>query len=531
MSALSALTAQNSTGVQAVHIPPQSFLEQQLDSVFGDLQPLAVKTGMLPDAATVQTVARKLQQYAAAAAARPGSSSGLVPSGSSSRGLVPLVVDPVMISTSGHALAEGSVGDALRQCLIPLATVITPNLAEAQVLLGSDQPIETLGDMKAAAAALHKLGCQAVLIKGGHLAQQQQLLQQQQQSSAAAAIEATDILYDGQRFYYYAAPYIRTDNTHGTGCTLAAAIATALAHGQSPVEAVQSAKDYLTTVLAGSKGLGLGAGPQHPFHHGAGFSRVDPILNPKAPVLLNPSPKAPKTPDGLNPVDLRMYVVTDSGCNKRAGKTLLQAVQGAVAGGATVVQLREKDIDGGDFVREATAVIQLCRPLEIPVIINDRVDVAIACDADGVHVGQSDIPTRLVRQMLGPDKIVGVSTKTPAEAAKAAADGADYVGVGAVFPTSTKDSSVVGLEGLRATCAIGIPAVAIGGVGAHNAAEVLGSGVQGLAVVSAVFAAPDVEVATRKLREAVDLALQQRGQQQQQQQQCFEHVVQAAVVA
>lgn len=163
--------------------------------------------------------------------------------------------------------------------------------------------------------------------------------------------------------------------------------------------------------------------------------------------------------------------------------------------------------------------LQLCRPLGIPVIINDRVDVAIAVGADGVHVGQSDIPARLVRQMIGPDKILGVSTKSPAEAAKAAADGADYIGVGAVFPTSTKDSSVVGLDGLREACAVGVPAVAIGGVGVHNATDVIATGVDGLAVVSAVFAAPDVEAATRELRQAVDLALAARGQNQESQQQ------------
>lgn len=237
---------------------------------------------------------------------------------------------------------------------------------------GAGHPIRSLDDMKAAAAALHKLGCQTVLIKGGHLALQKQ---QEQQSGAAAAahVEAVDVLYDGHRYYYYSAPFIQTDNTHGTGCTLAAAIATALAHGQTPVEAVQSAKDYLTSVLAGSVGLGLGAGPQHPFHHGVGFSRPD-ALNPRQPGLeLNPvpSPSWPQSPngkhlnpkqktaDGLNPVDLRMYVVTDAHCNKKMGRTLLQAVQGAVAGGATVVQLREKEIDGGDFVKEARAVIQV----------------------------------------------------------------------------------------------------------------------------------------------------------------------------
>uniref|UniRef100_A0A383VQM6 thiamine phosphate synthase n=1 Tax=Tetradesmus obliquus TaxID=3088 RepID=A0A383VQM6_TETOB len=161
--------------------------------------------------------------------------------------------------------------------------------------------------------------------------------------------------------------------------------------------------------------------------------------------------------------------------------------------------------------------VHLCRPRGIPVIINDRVDVAIAAGADGVHVGQSDIPARLVRQMIGPDKILGVSVKTPAEAAKAQADGADYIGVGAVFPTGTKASSVIGLSGVAEVCrSASLPAVAIGGVGAHNAKETIAAGVEGLAVVSAVFAAPDVAAATRELRQAVDAAVDAHAEQQQQ---------------
>lgn len=131
-------------------------------------------------------------------------------------------------------------------------------------------------------------------------------------------------------------------------------------------------------------------------------------------------------------------------------------------------------------------------------------------------MGQSDLPARIVRQMLGPRKILGVSCKTPAEAAKAQADGADYIGVGAVFPTGTKAASVIGLQGLRTVCELsGLPVVAIGGVGAANAREVLAAGADGLAVVSAVFAAPDVEAATRELWCAVEAAA--AGAQQQQQ--------------
>lgn len=141
---------------------------------------------------------------------------------------------------------------------------------------------------------------------------------------------------------------------------------------------------------------------------------------------------------------------------------------------------------------------------------------AAAAGADGVHVGQSDLPARIVRQMLGPNKVLGVSVKTAAEAAKAQADGADYVGVGAVYPTGTKLASVIGIDGLRRVCELsGLPVVAIGGVGAGNAREVLAAGADGLAVVSAVFAAPDVEVATRQLWDAVTGAQRQQQQEEE----------------
>jgi hypothetical protein len=186
--------------------------------------------------------------------------------------------------------------------------------------------------MQQAAADLHKLGCTSVLIKGGHLAEKKQ---KDKQAAAAAAgsrlqetsqqqqdeevVYAVDVLYDGTRCYYFTAPYIQTTNTHGTGCTLAAAIATALANGQTPVQAVQTAKDYLTSVLAASVGLGFGAGPQHPFNHGAGFGRVQ-----GGPMGLASNKTERPVKHRLNPIDLRMYVVTDAGCNAKSGRTLLQ---------------------------------------------------------------------------------------------------------------------------------------------------------------------------------------------------------------
>ncbi|GIL58094.1 hypothetical protein Vafri_12939, partial [Volvox africanus] len=153
-------------------------------------------------------------------------------------------------------------------------------------------------------------------------------------------------------------------------------------------------------------------------------------------------------------------------------RTLLEAVTLAVRGGATIIQLREKDIDGGDFAREAAAALRVCRQHGVPLVINDRVDVALAVGADGVHVGQSDLPADLVRAMIGPSRILGVSVKNPRQALEAAAAGADYLGAGAVLPTGTKDTDVIGLEGLAAVCeaAAPLPVVSIGGVSAANAA-------------------------------------------------------------
>jgi hydroxymethylpyrimidine kinase/phosphomethylpyrimidine kinase/thiamine-phosphate diphosphorylase len=221
---------------------------------------------------------------------------------------------------------------------------------------GEGHTITSVQDMEAAAQHLHSWGCQTVLIKGGHLAERMQQQQQQGTDPSDAIMQVVDVLYDGQQFHYFAAPHINTSNTHGTGCTLAAAIATALAAGSTPVQAVAAAKGYLTASLAASSTLNLGQGPQHPFNHGFGLSSVTGLLNPveaQAAALQGLGAHV------LNPVDLRVYVVTDAGCNERAGRSLMEAVAGAVAGGATIVQLREKDIDGGDFLKEARAIVEV----------------------------------------------------------------------------------------------------------------------------------------------------------------------------
>lgn len=202
----------------------------------------------------------------------------------------------------------------------------------------------------------------------------------------------------------------------------------------------------------------------------------------------------------LDNTAMRLYAVTDRAWVGEL--TLYQQVEAAIRGGATCVQLREKQLDKDAFLAEARQIAALCKAHGVPFIINDDLDIALACGADGVHVGQDDMPAAEVRRRAGRDLIVGVSAHNVAEARKAAADGADYLGAGAVFSTSTKqDVTALSHEGLKAICdAVDIPVVAIGGINARNLPELKGTGVDGVAVVSALFGARDIEAAARHLR-------------------------------
>ncbi|WP_010250976.1 thiamine phosphate synthase [Acetivibrio cellulolyticus] len=194
-----------------------------------------------------------------------------------------------------------------------------------------------------------------------------------------------------------------------------------------------------------------------------------------------------------------LYVVTDRAW--LGEHTLAEQVEKALKGGATFIQLREKELDYDSFLAEAKEIKVLCERYHIPFVINDNVNVAIACNADGVHIGQSDMEARNVREMLGEGKIIGVSAQTVEQAILAEQHGADYIGVGAVFSTSTKsDADAVSQETLKAICnCVNIPVVAIGGIGAHNILELSGTGIDGVAVISAVFAQPDIRGAAEEL--------------------------------
>jgi len=206
-------------------------------------------------------------------------------------------------------------------------------------------------------------------------------------------------------------------------------------------------------------------------------------------------------------IDLSLYVVTDAGLAR--GRSHLEVVRAAIAGGVTVVQYREKEATTRQMVEEAWELRELCREAGVPFIVNDRVDVALAVDADGVHVGQNDMPAPLARKLMGTDRILGVSVSTVAEAVGAQADGADYISASPVFSTPTKPDApqATGVEGLRAIVrAVHRPVVAIGGIKAQNAAQLIRAGAAGVAVISAIVAAEDVEAAARELRAIVKAA-------------------------
>ena len=204
-----------------------------------------------------------------------------------------------------------------------------------------------------------------------------------------------------------------------------------------------------------------------------------------------------------DPKDLLLYAVTDR--HWLNGRTLVDVVKESLDGGVTMIQLREKSLDEGKFLEEAKELQALCRERHVPFIVNDNVDIAKAMDADGVHVGQDDMETMDVRAKLGPDKIIGVSAHTVEEALLAEKQGADYLGVGAVFPTSSKsDVGEMSYETLKAICkAVSIPVVAIGGISGENVGKLAGSGICGVAVISAIYAAKDVKAAAADLKATV----------------------------
>lgn len=227
MSVITAVTAQNTQGVFAVQDILPDIIKKQIEVIFDDIEVDAVKIGMVSQTETIKTIAETLRLYS----------------------VKNLVIDPVMISKSGYDLLQPDAKEALIEYLLPMATVLTPNTLEAEVISGIS--IRNLEDMKKAAKIISSMGPQYVLVKGGHLENES---------------DAIDLLYDGVEFNYFSSPRISTKNTHGTGCTLSSGIASNLGKGLSIHEAIKQAKEYITIAIEKSFKLGKGVGPVHHFH-------------------------------------------------------------------------------------------------------------------------------------------------------------------------------------------------------------------------------------------------------------------------
>lgn len=311
--------------------------------------------------------------------------------------------------------------------------------------------------------------------------------------SIVAITGAIDLVSDGRKCYVIRNGRPEMGRITGTGCQLSGLMTAYLvANPEQKLEAAAAA--VCTMGLAGEIGWSY-------MQKGDGNSTyrnriIDAIYN-MTKEQLDENIKCDKK-------DLLLYAVTDRSWLN--GETLYSQVEKALEGGATFVQLREKHLNHDAFLQEAKEIKELCAKYQVPFVLDDDVELALEVGADGVHVGQSDMEAGDVRAKLGEDKIVGVSAQTVEQALLAQERGADYLGVGAVFPTSSKDDAVeVDHEMVKAICeAVDIPVIAIGGITKDNVQELSGCGLCGIAVISAIFAKPDIKKATEELKAATE---------------------------
>ena len=264
-----------------------------------------------------------------------------------------VVVDPVLVATSGDKLTSDQVAEMILKELLPLAAVVTPNIHEAEILSG--QKITSLEDMESAARCIQQAGPQMVVVKGGHLPESQRV---------------HDVVFDGRDVHILEHAFIETQRLHGTGCTLSSAIASYLAQGMDPLDAIRHAIFYLQDALRGSLEMDIGQGTQLPFHHGYQLHRW------------------PKRRSFRTTFNLCLYGITDRRYNEKHDRSFREAVRAAIAGGVTILQVRDKDSDAFRFLEDVKVAMEEAEPYGVPVIVNDRIDVAIAADANGVHIGQ-----------------------------------------------------------------------------------------------------------------------------------------------
>ena len=493
-SAITCLTAQNSVGVSAVHAAPSDFLQAQLDALRSDLPPSAIKIGMLGTQELVNQVGTFVQEIKAAAAQKQNNNQ------SSS---VWVVLDPVMISTSGHRLIQQDAQQAMVDSLFPHVDLLTPNKYEAEALLG--RKLETTADVEQGARDLLAMGATAVLIKGGHTQEDSPFAQDYFLSSQSLPDELR--LSDGG--VWLRSMRYDTPHTHGTGCTLSSALATALALQSTLtwptivdlVDATTLAKAYVTAGIAAGVGYGQGPGPVahtvFPQSH-AHFPRI--VANPNDAT----APAFPSVSASLG----KLLILVDS----------LEWIERLVVMGkekVTDIQLRIKgETDPDRILVKVKQANQLCQAAGIRLWINDYWEAAIAAGCFGVHMGQEDLYRAHSRD--GVTKLreaglaLGLSTHSYGELAAALAVEPSYISLGPIFGTTSKQVNF-GAQGLatvqqwRRLVPPHMPLVVIGGISdASRVADVRQAGADCVAVIGAVTQAKDPVQAVASLTAAME---------------------------
>lgn len=441
---ITALTAQNTQGIVRIEYVPDDMIEAQVAALAGDLPPAAVKLGMLGTPGIVRALAAHLKKMP-----------------------VFVVCDPVMASTSGTALFAEGGREALVSELLPAVHLLTPNVPEAEALLG--RPIRTHDDMRQAAHDLLKLGVKSVLLKGGH----------------SGGVFSQDYWTDGRAEWWFTSPRKKETHTHGAGCTLSAAIAAARALGYPELDAIVLAKAYVNQGLRHGGGVGSGRGP---LDHGGW-----PASPKDLPWMTRTAEEGRRGllfPD-CGPEPLGLYPIVDRAT----------WVERLLPLGVKTIQLRIKDLTGEALDREVRTAVEIARRSNARLFINDHWHLAVKHRAYGAHLGQEDLPHADLAEMASAGLRLGLSTRSLEEVARAKAVRPSYVAIGALYPTPSKaiEYEPIGLEAFRRLRRlIDVPVAAIGGLTLDRAAEVRAAGADGFAVISDITAAPNPEARVKE---------------------------------
>ena len=486
-SAITALTAQNSVEVRMVEYPSIEMLRTTLAALRDDLPAGAIKIGMTGREWVIREVADFLTSYKG-----------------------PVVCDPVMVSTSGRRLLDADASAALISKLFPRCALITPNLPEAEALLG--RKLRTPAEVEEAAAALLGMGCGAVLIKGGHMHEAEVCSTGlgdrgggggeggsggegsggEGSGGEGSGALAQDYYSDGATHCWLSSARLPTRHTHGTGCTLSAATAAFLARGLPMLDALVLGKAYVTQGIAAAGPLGAGPGPVA--HTGwPSQSEAMPWLSTSAHLGAHPPRFVPCEPSELRGV----LPVVES----------VALVAEVVAAGARHVQLRLKDLSEAEIGVAVAAAQAVCAQYGARLWVNDHWRAAVAHGAYGVHVGQEDLAAMgapSVAALAASGLRLGVSTHSYAELATALGVRPSYISLGPIYATASKDVSKWGEQGLeriaswRRLVPAHVPLIAIGGISIERAPGVLAAGAEGIAVISAITKATDRAAAVRE---------------------------------